>query len=63
MLTADRAPTGAGCSMRAHALAQGGALVPLIRGVYAGAQDDIEATILDHAIRIAAYLYPTRRQR
>ena len=49
--------------MRAHALAQGGALVPLIRGVYAGAQDDIEATILDHAIRIAAYLYPTRRQR
>jgi serine/threonine-protein kinase HipA len=44
---------------RAHALAQGGTLVPLIRGIYVDAQDDIEATILDHAVRIAAYLYPT----
>lgn len=43
---------------RAHAQAQAGDLVPIIRGVYVDADDDVEATILAHAVRIARYLYP-----
>ena len=43
---------------RAHLRAQAGELVPLVRGVYIEAADDIEATILGHAVRIARYLYP-----
>jgi serine/threonine-protein kinase HipA len=43
---------------RAHAQAQSGDLVPLIRGVYADAQDEIDDAVLEHAIRIAHYLYP-----
>ena len=43
---------------RAHRRAQAGELVPLVRGVYIEAADDIEATILGHAVRIARYLYP-----
>src|SRR5581483_2032610 len=43
---------------RAHAQAQAGSLVPLIRGVYVDADDDIEAVVLGHAVRIAHYLYP-----
>jgi serine/threonine-protein kinase HipA len=29
-----------------------------MRGVYVGANDDIDATVLKHAVRIAKYLYP-----
>lgn len=43
---------------RAYALAEAGALVSLIRGVYAERSDDIDAAVLGHAIRIAHYLYP-----
>ncbi|HEY2658118.1 MAG TPA: type II toxin-antitoxin system HipA family toxin [Caulobacteraceae bacterium] len=44
---------------QAHLGAQSGALVPLVRGVYVDAGDDVDAVILGHAIRIAGYLYPT----
>jgi serine/threonine-protein kinase HipA len=43
---------------RAHAQAQSGDLVALIRGIYADAQDQIDDAVLAHAIRIAHYLYP-----
>ncbi len=43
---------------RAHAQAQAGELVPIVRGVYVDADDDVEAAILGHAVRIARYLYP-----
>lgn len=43
---------------RGHAQAQAGRLVPLMRGIYAEAGDDIEAAVLRHAVRIARYLYP-----
>ena len=44
---------------RAHLRAQAGELVQLVRGVYVEATDDVETTVLAHAIRIARYLYPT----
>jgi serine/threonine-protein kinase HipA len=44
---------------RAHLRAQAGELVQLVRGVYVDAADDVEATVLGHAVRIARYLYPT----
>src|SRR5882757_848199 len=34
-----------------------GKLVRLLRGVYVDADDDIDATVLEHAVRIAKYLY------
>lgn len=43
---------------RAHAAAQAGDLVALVRGVYVDAADDIDAVVMAHAVRIAAYLYP-----
>jgi serine/threonine-protein kinase HipA len=43
---------------RSHYQAESGKLVQLMRGVYVDAGDDIDATILKHAIRIAKYLYP-----
>jgi len=43
---------------RAHLLAQEGRLVPLMRGVYASADQDVDAAVLAHAVRIAHYLYP-----
>jgi serine/threonine-protein kinase HipA len=43
---------------RSHYLAEGGKLVQLMRGIYVDAGDDIEQTILGHAVRIARYLYP-----
>ena len=43
---------------RSHYLAESGKLVQLYRGIYVDAEDDIDAVILKHAIRIAAYLYP-----
>jgi serine/threonine-protein kinase HipA len=44
---------------RAHLRAQADELVHLVRGVYVDAADDVETTILGHAVRIAHYLYPT----
>ena len=43
---------------KAHAAAQAGALVALYRGIYVDAGDDIDRTVMDHAVRIATYLYP-----
>jgi serine/threonine-protein kinase HipA len=43
---------------RAHSWAQEGGLIPLVRGVYALADQDIDAAVLGHAVRIAHYLYP-----
>jgi serine/threonine-protein kinase HipA len=43
---------------RGHYRAGTGKLVQLIRGVYVDADDDIDATVLKHAARIAKYLYP-----
>jgi serine/threonine-protein kinase HipA len=39
-------------------MAETGKLVQLMRGIYVGAADDIDATVLKHAVRIARYLYP-----
>jgi serine/threonine-protein kinase HipA len=43
---------------RGHYLAETGKLVQLMRGIYVDASDDIDATVLKHAVRIAKYLYP-----
>lgn len=43
---------------RSHYLAETGKLVQLMRGIYVDAQDDIDQTVLSHAVRIARYLYP-----
>lgn len=43
---------------RGHYQAETGKLVQLMRGIYADAGDDIDATVLRHAVRIAKYLYP-----
>lgn len=43
----------------AHARAYAGEIIQLVRGVYVDAGEDVEATILSHAVRIAHYLYPT----
>jgi serine/threonine-protein kinase HipA len=43
---------------RSHQLAEAGKLVQLMRGIYVDADDDIDATVLKHAVRIARYLYP-----
>ncbi len=42
---------------RGHAQAEAGKLVQLMRGIYVDAADDIDATALKHAVRIAKYLY------
>ncbi len=42
---------------RAHYQAETGKLIQIMRGVYVNADEDIDATILRHAIRIARYLY------
>jgi serine/threonine-protein kinase HipA len=42
----------------AHAAAQAGVLVALVRGVYVDAGDDIDKTVMEYAVRIATYLYP-----
>ena len=44
---------------RGHYRAGTGKLVQLVRGLYVDADDDINSTVLKHAIRIAKYLYPT----
>lgn len=43
---------------RSHYLAETGRLVQLMRGIYVDAGDDVDATVLRHAIRIARYRYP-----
>jgi len=43
---------------RSHYLAETGKLVPLMRGIYVDAGDEIDQTVLAHAVRIARYLYP-----
>jgi serine/threonine-protein kinase HipA len=43
---------------RSHYRAETGKLVQLMRGIYVDAGDDIDATVLKHAVRIAKYLYP-----
>ena len=43
---------------RSHYMAETGRLVQLMRGIYVDADDDIDATVLKHAVRIAKYLYP-----
>ncbi len=43
---------------RAHYQAETGRIVQLMRGIYVDADDDIDGTVLRHAVRIAHYLYP-----
>src|ERR1017187_82190 len=43
---------------RSHYGAETGKLVQLMRGIYVDAVDDVDATVLRHAVRIARYLYP-----
>jgi serine/threonine-protein kinase HipA len=43
---------------RGYRQAEGGKLVQLMRGIYVDAEDDVDATVLKHAVRIAKYLYP-----
>ena len=43
---------------RGHYRAETGKLVQLVRGIYVDPDDDIDAMVLKHAIRIAKYLYP-----
>ena len=43
---------------RSHYWAETGKLVRLMRGIYVDADDDAEAVVLRHAVRIAKYLYP-----
>lgn len=44
--------------IRGHHMAGAGKLVQLMRGIYVDADDDVDATVLKHAVRIARYLYP-----
>ncbi|NWK94651.1 type II toxin-antitoxin system HipA family toxin [Sphingobium lactosutens] len=43
---------------RAHQRAQAGELVQLMRGIYIEKDTDADAAVLNHAVRIAHYLYP-----
>ncbi len=43
---------------RAHYQAETGRIVKLMRGIYADADEDVDDTVLRHAVRIANYLYP-----
>lgn len=43
---------------KSHYLAETGKLVQIMRGIYVDAGDDIDRTVLAHAVRIARYLYP-----
>ena len=42
---------------RSHYFAGTGKLVQLMRGIYVDADDDIDTTVMTHAVRIARYLY------
>ena len=43
---------------RSHYYGETGKLTALMRGIYVDSGEDIEATVLQHAVRIAKYLYP-----
>lgn len=43
---------------RGHYRAETGKLIQLFRGIYIDAEDDADASVLRHAVRIAKYLYP-----
>jgi serine/threonine-protein kinase HipA len=43
---------------RSHYLAETGKLVQLMRGIYVDPADNIDQTVLAHAVRIGRYLYP-----
>jgi serine/threonine-protein kinase HipA len=43
---------------RSHYLAETGKLVQIMRGIYVDAAEDIDQTVLAHAVRIGRYLYP-----
>ncbi len=43
---------------RSHYRAGTGQLIQLMRGIYVDSDDDIDAVIMKHAVRIAKYLYP-----
>ncbi|WP_456391176.1 type II toxin-antitoxin system HipA family toxin [Profundibacter sp.] len=43
---------------RAHYQSETGRIVQLMRGIYADANEDVDGTVLRHAVRIANYLYP-----
>jgi serine/threonine-protein kinase HipA len=42
---------------RSHYMAETGKLVQLMRGIYVDVDDDIDAAVLKHAVRIVRYLY------
>ncbi|MCY3879365.1 MAG: type II toxin-antitoxin system HipA family toxin [Rhodobacteraceae bacterium] len=44
---------------RAHYGVETGRLVRIMRGIYVASEDDADAVLFDHALRIAAYLYPS----
>ena len=44
---------------RSHYQAETGKLVQLMRGIYVDASDDVDQVVINHAIRIARYLYPS----
>lgn len=43
---------------RAHYQVETGRIVKIMRGIYADTGDDVDGTVLRHAVRIANYLYP-----
>ena len=43
---------------RAHYGVETGRLVRIMRGIYVASEDDADAVLYDHALRIAVYLYP-----
>ena len=43
---------------KSHYMAETGKLVQLMRGIYVDATDDIDQTVLAHAVRLGRYLYP-----
>lgn len=43
---------------RAHAAAQAGELINLVRGVYVDVGDPVDEVVMAHAVRIAAFFYP-----
>jgi serine/threonine-protein kinase HipA len=45
-------------SPTAHYRVERGFLIQLLRGIYADATDDVDVVVLQHAVRIAKYLYP-----
>jgi len=43
---------------RAHYQAEAGKIIQVMRGIYVDVDDDVDAVVLRHAVRIARYLYP-----